>query len=253
MLLFFSICITFSLYFLFFFSAFCLNYVFLTILFSPSITIVITYFFTILIVSRLLESYFISSSTYATIVMLSSFCFQNVFFFFFCSKLMIIIVWIVSIDLYLLTYLPFSCFSFLQTALLVPIINSLPLSSKSTHHCLFCGHGGGLCKCGFAGWRDAKLCQQRAQSRQWGTDSVLFLVPRCPYHQHLPRADLLVLGSCSKRSFSPTHLPQHPIEWRHSRVLLVNTSLLMTAPLSDGLAVTPPSEQLPPTFLTVDF
>ena len=58
-----------------FFSEFCIfsNFVF------PSIIVVIIYFFAILIVSRLLESYFISSRTYAALVMLFSFCFHSLY------------------------------------------------------------------------------------------------------------------------------------------------------------------------------
>lgn len=79
---------------------------------------------------------------------------------------MIIILCTVSIDLYVLIYY-LHCFGFLQTSLRVPVIDSLPFSSKTTHCCLFWDHMAKLWNSLWS-WHDVKLCQQRAWKRQWG-------------------------------------------------------------------------------------
>lgn len=100
------------------------------------------------------------------------------------------------------------------------------------------------------------VVSRRERSRQWGRDSVLSLVTRCPHDTSVCLLQSPVLGSCSLHSFSPVPCspalqssPSTPV----GDVIVesvVSTCFSNDYPFpSGGLAVTPSSEQLSPAFL----
>lgn len=167
-----------------------------------------------------------------------------------------ILVWIVSIDIYLLTDFLFSLLS-IPTNISAGASWSIPCPSASNvaHLFLFCGRRGGLCECGFIGWGDAQCCQQREWSRRW--EETVF----SPWSQgaritsDLPPADpqclapAVCIASLLCRVPPALRLPQHPSRWCHEWSAIGEHLFSNDYPFpSGGLAVTPSSEQLFPAF-----
>ena len=147
-----------------------------------------------------------------------------------------ILVWIVSIDIYLLTDLPFSLLSIptnisagASGQFLAPqlqMYSSLPLLwlERWTEWMWL----RRLRRCSVL---SAERTEQTVRKRQCSLP--VHKVPSLPAFASCWSP---VFGSCSLHSFSPVpcspalRAPQHPSRWCHSGVLLVSTSSLTTTP-----------------------